>query len=60
MFYPLFLLMYNIVYANEISEFLTKFGIRGNMDGTVVNHMLNADDKYTLCYLQQVYSGCQQ
>ena len=32
------------VYVNELSELLNKSGFGGNMGGTIVNHMLFADD----------------
>ena len=36
------------VYVNELSELLGKSGIRGNLSGTIINHMLYADD-YMYC-----------
>ena len=36
--------VYVNVYVNELSELLNKSGIGGNMGGTIVNHMLYADD----------------
>ena len=32
------------VYVNELSELLNKSGIGGNLSGTLINHMLYADD----------------
>ena len=32
------------IYVNELSELLSKSGIRGNLGGTIINHMLYADD----------------
>ena len=36
-------LLFN-VYVNELSDCLNKSGIGGSMNGTVINHMLYADD----------------
>ena len=36
-------LLFN-VYVNELSNCLNKSGIRGSMNGTVINQMLYADD----------------
>ena len=36
-------LLFN-VYVNELSELLNKSGIGGSMGGTIINHMLYADD----------------
>ena len=36
-------LLFN-VYVNEPSELLNKSGIGGSMGGTIINHMLYADD----------------
>ena len=31
-------------YVNELSELLNKSGIGGNLDGTIINHMLCSED----------------
>ena len=49
-------LLFN-VYVNELSEFLNKSGIGGNMVGTIINHMLYADD---ICIVSLSSSGLQQ
>ena len=41
--YVLSPLLFN-VYVNELSDCLNKSGIGGSMNGTVINHMLYADD----------------
>ena len=45
------------VYVNELSELLNKTGIGGNMGGTIINHMLYADD---ICIVFLSSSGLQQ
>ena len=52
----LFPLLFN-VYVNELSELLNKSGIGGNMGGTIINHMLYADD---ICIVSLSSSGLQQ
>ena len=49
-------LLFN-VYVNELSELLNKSGIGGNMGGTIINHMLYADD---ICIVSLSSSGLQQ
>ena len=49
-------LLFN-VYVNELSELLNKSGIGGNMSGTIINHMLYADD---ICIVSLSSSGLQQ
>ena len=44
------------VYVNELSELLTKSGIRGNLGGTIINHILYADD---ICIVSLTSSGLQ-
>ena len=44
--------MYN--YVNELSECLTKSGVGGKMNGTVIIHMFYADDYVLFLYLQQL------
>ena len=51
-------LLFNI-YVNELSDCLNKSGIGGSLNGTVINHMLYADDIYvSFLFLQQVYNNC--
>ena len=42
------------VYVNELSELLNKSGIGGNLGGTLINHMLYADD---ICIVSLSSSG---
>ena len=49
-------LLFN-VYVNELSELLNKSGIGGNMGGTIISHMLYADD---ICIVSLSSSGLQQ
>ena len=49
-------LLFN-VYVNELSELLNKSGIGGNTCGTIINHMLYADD---ICIVLLSSSGLQQ
>ena len=49
-------LLFN-VYVNELSELLSKSGIVGIMGGTIINHMLYADD---ICIVSLSSSGLQQ
>ena len=44
------------VYVNELSELLDKSGIGGNLGGTLINHMLYADD---ICIVSLSSSGLQ-
>ena len=44
------------VYVNELSELLNKSGIGGNLGGTLINHMLYADD---ICIVSLSSSGLQ-
>ena len=44
------------VYVNELSELLNKSGIGGNLGGTIINHMLYADD---ICIVSLSSSGLQ-
>ena len=44
------------VYVNELSELLNKSGIGGNLGGTLINHMLYADDICIVNYLHQVFN----
>ena len=44
------------VYVNELSELLNKSGIGGNLSGTLINHMLYADD---ICIVSLSSSGLQ-
>ena len=52
-------LLFN-VYVNELSECLNKSGIGGSMNGTIINHMLYADELTYVSFLclLQVYSNC--
>ena len=45
------------VYVNELSELLNKSGIGGNLGGTIINHMLYADD--ILCIVSLSSTGLQ-
>ena len=49
-------LLFN-VYVNELSDCLNKSGIGGSMNGTVINHMLYADD---ICIISLSSAGLQQ
>ena len=49
-------LLFN-VYVNELSECLNKSGIGGSMNGTIINHMLYADD---ICIISLSSTGLQQ
>ena len=49
-------LLFNI-YVNELSEVLNKSGIGGNTGGTIINHMLYADD---ICIVSLSSSGLQK
>ena len=49
-------LLFN-VYVNALSELLNKSGTGGNMDGTIINHMLYADD---ICIVSLSSSGLQK
>ena len=49
-------LLFNI-YVNELSDCLNKSGIGGSMNGTVINHMLYADD---ICIISRSSAGIQQ
>ena len=49
-------LLFN-VYVNELSEWLNKSGIEGSMNGTIMNHMLYADD---ICIISLFSAGLQQ
>ena len=49
-------LLFN-VYVNELSECLNKSGIGGSMNGTIINHMLYADD---ICIISLSSAGLQQ
>ena len=42
---------------NELSELLNESGIGGNLGGTIINHMLYADD---ICIVSLSSSGLQQ
>ena len=53
---PMLCLLFN-VYVNELSECLTKSGIEGKINGTVVNHMLYADD---ICIISLSSVGLQK
>ena len=44
------------VYVNELIELLNKSGIGGNLGGTIINHMLYADD---ICIVSLSSSGLQ-
>ena len=44
------------VYVNELSELLNKSGIGGNLGGTIINHMMYADD---ICIVFLSSSGLQ-
>ena len=44
------------VYINELSELLNKSGTGGNLGGTIINHMLYADD---ICIVSLSLSGLQ-
>ena len=44
-------------YVNELSELLNKSGIGGNMGGTIINHLLYADD---ICIVSLSSSGLQK
>ena len=48
-------LLFNI-YVNELSECLNKSGIGGSMNGTIINHMLYADD---ICIISLSSTGLQ-
>ena len=52
----LFPIVFN-VYVNELSESLHKSGIGGSMNGTIINHMLYADD---ICIISLSSAGLQQ
>ena len=43
-------------YVNELSELLNKSGIGRNLGGTIINHMLYADD---ICIVSLSSSGLQ-
>ena len=45
-----------LCYVNELSELLNKSGIGGNLSGTIINHMLYADD---ICIVSLSSSGLQ-
>ena len=45
------------VNVNELSECLNKSGIKGSMNGTIINHMLYADD---ICIISLSSAGLQQ
>ena len=57
------------VYVNELSELLNKYGTGGNLSGTIINHMLYADDIciyaddicmiYDICIVSLSSSGLQ-
>ena len=51
-------LLFNVD-VDELSDCLNKSGIGGSMNGTIINHMLYADD---ICIIflfpQQVYNNC--
>ena len=47
-------LLFNV---NELSELLDKSGVGGNMGGTIINHMLYADD---ICIVSLSPLGLQQ
>ena len=59
MWYSIF---FAVVYVNELSDCLNKSGIGGSMNGTVINHMLYADDIYDQLshYLETNYLLCPQ
>ena len=50
------LLLFN-VYVDELSDCLNKSGIGGSMNGTVISHMLYADD---ICIISLSSAGLQQ
>ena len=43
--------------VNELRELLNNSGIGGNMGGTIINHMLYADDINKHCGLPVIYLG---
>ena len=45
------------VYVNELSECLNKLGIGRSTNGTLINHMLHADD---ICIISLSSAGLQQ
>ena len=49
-------LLFN-VYVDELSDCLNKSGIGGSMNGTIINHMLYADD---ICIISLFSAGLQQ
>ena len=49
-------LLFN-VYVDELSDCLNKSGIGGSMNGTIINHMLYADD---ICIISLSSAGLQQ
>ena len=49
-------LLFN-VHVNELSDSLNKSGIGGSMNGTIINHMLHADD---ICIISLSSAGLQQ
>ena len=49
-------LLFN-VYVDELSDWLNKSGIGGSMNGTIIYHMLYADD---ICIISFSSAGLQQ